>query len=69
LFEKFNRLPNIQGRRIGTGLGLAFCRLVVEAHGGEIRVESDLGKGSTFVVRLPVKKDLSTNGTNGAENR
>jgi PAS domain S-box-containing protein len=54
LFEKFNRLPNIQGRRVGTGLGLAFCRLVVDAHGGEIGVESAPGKGSTFVVRLPV---------------
>jgi len=54
LFEKFHRLPNIQGRRGGTGLGLAFCRLVVKAHGGEIVVESEVGKGSTFVVRLPV---------------
>jgi len=53
LFEKFIRLPNIMGRRGGTGLGLAFCRLVVEAHGGEIRLESTPGQGSTFIVRLP----------------
>jgi signal transduction histidine kinase len=54
LFEKFHRLPNIQSRRGGTGLGLAFCRLVVKAHEGEIWVESEVGKGSTFVVKLPV---------------
>jgi signal transduction histidine kinase len=53
LFEKFSRLPNIHGRRGGTGLGLAFCRLVVEAHGGQISLESTPGRGSTFLVRLP----------------
>ena len=63
LFEKFTRLPNIQGRRTGTGLGLAFCRLVVEAHGGQIILESAPGQGSTFVVRLPAGKDSSTDGT------
>jgi PAS domain S-box-containing protein len=62
LFEKFHRLPNIQGRRGGTGLGLAFCRLVIQAHGGEIWVESEVGQGSTFVVRLPVGES-STDGT------
>jgi NtrC-family two-component system sensor histidine kinase KinB len=68
LFEKFNRLPNILGRRTGTGLGLAFCRLVVVAHGGEITVDSAPGKGSTFVVRLPVTKDSSTDRTDETNN-
>jgi PAS domain S-box-containing protein len=63
LFQKFNRLPNIHGRRVGTGLGLAFCRMVVEAHGGEIGLDSAPGQGSTFVVRLPALKLPSTNGT------
>jgi signal transduction histidine kinase len=53
LFEKFQQVPNIRGRRRGTGLGLPFCRLAVEAHGGEIWVESEVGQGSTFVMRLP----------------
>jgi signal transduction histidine kinase len=37
----------------GSGVGLAFCRRIVEAHGGRIEVESQLNRGSTFTVRLP----------------
>jgi signal transduction histidine kinase len=36
-------------------LGLAFCKLAIEGHGGEIWVESELGKGSTFSFKLPIK--------------
>ena len=53
LFEKFNRVPNINSRREGTGLGLAFCRLVVEAHRGRISVTSQPGCGATFAFSLP----------------
>ncbi len=55
LFEKF-KFGYASGRRSGTGLGLPYCKLVTEAHGGEIWVEStgQPGEGSTFVVRLPV---------------
>lgn len=53
IFEKFTRLGG-QERPKGLGLGLAFCRLAVEAHEGRIWVESEEGKGSTFAFTLPV---------------
>jgi signal transduction histidine kinase len=52
LFEKFQQ-TSATGRRVGTGLGLPFCKLAVEAHGGAIWIESEVGQGSTFVMRLP----------------
>ena len=38
----------------GNGLGLPICRLIVQRHGGSIRVESVIGEGSTFTIRLPL---------------
>ena len=55
IFEKFGQVKN-RGRREGTGLGLTFSRLAVEAHGGRIGVDSEPGKGSTFWFELPVAK-------------
>ena len=40
----------------GTGLGLAACRQIIEAHHGRIRVESTVGKGTQFTIKLPVAK-------------
>jgi signal transduction histidine kinase len=56
LFNKFQRDRQITSRRNGTGLGLFFCRLAVEAHGGKIWVESQLEKGSTFKIILPAEQ-------------
>jgi signal transduction histidine kinase len=53
IFEKFARMQR-KGRPKGLGLGLAFCRLAVEAHGGRIWVESETGQGSTFYFKLPI---------------
>ena len=52
IFEKFGQVEE-QTNRVGTGLGLTFCKMAVEAHGGRIGVESEVGKGSTFWFELP----------------
>lgn len=53
LFKPFERLETTSGIA-GVGLGLNVCRRLVEAHGGRLWVESELGKGSTFFFTLPI---------------
>jgi NtrC-family two-component system sensor histidine kinase KinB len=60
IFEKFTRLEQANGLR-GLGLGLAFCRLAVTGHGGRIWVESEMGKGSSFIFTLPVAPKTKQN--------
>jgi two-component system phosphate regulon sensor histidine kinase PhoR len=55
VFERFYRVDKARARQTGgTGLGLAIVRHVAEAHGGSVRVDSELARGSTFTVTLPV---------------
>jgi len=56
IFDKFTRIPG-QGKVGGLGIGLAFCRLAVHGHGGNIWVDSEMGKGSTFHFTFPIATD------------
>jgi len=54
IFKKFYRVKNQYNQQGSIGLGLAFCKEITEFMGGEIRVESQLGKGTTFTLTFPV---------------
>ena len=54
IFERFAQIPGMPSRKRGSGLGLTYCHLAIEAHGGEIWVDDNPGGGSTFIFTLPV---------------
>jgi signal transduction histidine kinase len=59
IFDRFYRVEKDRSRKTGgSGLGLAICKLIAEAHHGEIAVESTMGKGSLFRVVLPLIMDV-----------
>ena len=56
VFDRFYRVDKARSRELGgAGLGLSIVRWIVDVHGGEIRVDSTPGQGSTFLVKLPLK--------------
>ena len=54
IFEKFRRIEVGKGTAHGTGLGLAIAKHIIDEHGGRIWVESEIGKGSSFIFTLPL---------------
>jgi len=61
IFERFGRASAVQHRSMtGLGLGLYFCKRIVEEHGGEIGVKSAFGAGSEFRVRLPLPPNAAS---------
>src|ERR1700732_4529057 len=61
IFEKFYRGKSVRYRVPGTGMGLPIAKMIVEAHGGTIRVVDRAGRGSVFTFSLPAKRDGHTN--------
>jgi len=60
IFERFYRVDKSRSRKLGgTGLGLAIVKHIVQAHGGRVSVESQIGEGSTFTLHLPQSNNLT----------
>ena len=62
LFEPGYQIAHHGETVAGLGIGLAMCKLLVELHGGKIRVSSELGTGSSFIFIMPVPKTTKTTG-------
>ena len=69
IFDKFYRVENVVHTREGTGLGLALVRSILERHGATVEVESQLGEGSTFTVRMPRAADPEAAGVEANPHR
>ena len=68
LFERFYRADPARARADGgSGLGLAIAQWIAQAHGGQISVASEFGRGSVFTVRIPMVRVATRRNTNGVE--
>lgn len=61
VFDRFYKVEASRTRgKQGTGLGLFICKMIIEEHGGTIKVESEVNKGTTFIIKLPKPKNKYT---------
>jgi signal transduction histidine kinase len=68
IFERFHRVEGARGRSFeGTGIGLALVKEIARQHGGSVRVESAVGRGSTFVVTIPMRLQAGAEAAISAE--
>lgn len=68
VFEEFAQAnENIEKKYGGTGLGLSICQKIIAILGGNLKLESEFGKGSTFIIELPLLYDMSINTNQEAE--
>jgi two-component system, OmpR family, sensor histidine kinase VicK len=67
LFERFYRVPETSVTQHGTGLGLFICQLIINGHGGEISVSSEISKGTVFTINLPCKGNTPDTQPEGEE--
>ncbi|AFY44326.1 cell wall metabolism sensor histidine kinase WalK [Nostoc sp. PCC 7107] len=61
IFQRFARAANSRRRSEGAGLGLSIVQVIVEAHGGQVTLESKLGTGATFTITLPLETPQDKN--------
>ncbi len=59
LFERYYRGADITKKVRGVGLGLSMVKHIMDAHGGDVKVTSELGKGSTFIITFPLRKAIT----------
>jgi signal transduction histidine kinase len=60
IFDRFYRADPSRGQKSGTGLGLSIAKWIIDEHHGSIEVKTRFEEGTTFIVWLPISREIST---------